>query len=121
RSRRRAGRPAGAGVRVFCEGPGSGQGDRAGTGSGQRKWAKMSSAGGVLAAGDVGVRTSIVPPGPRQPPAEPPDSPPAATTSQVTALIHDFAVSLGCRPLRPEANAMWPTTTLTPSDLPRSV
>ena len=47
----------------------------------------------------MSVRTSIVPPGPRPPPADTPDTSPVVTTSQVTALFHDFAVSLGdpCR------------------------
>jgi len=54
----------------------------------------MSSAGGVLAAGDGERENFHRSARPRQPPAEPPDSSPATTTSQVTALIHDFAVSL---------------------------
>ncbi len=40
------------------------------------------------------VRTSIVPPGPRPSLADTPGTSPATTTSQVTALHRDFAVSL---------------------------
>ena len=47
----------------------------------------------------VSVRTSIVPPGPRPPPADTPDTSPVATTPQATASIHDFAVSLGYGPV----------------------
>jgi predicted transposase YbfD/YdcC len=55
----------------------------------------MSSAGGCPSwQAMVSVRTSIVPPGPRLPPAETPDPSPAATAPQVTASIHDFAVSV---------------------------
>jgi hypothetical protein len=42
----------------------------------------------------VSVGTSIVPPGPRLPPADTPDASPAAMTPQVTASIIDFAASL---------------------------
>ena len=42
----------------------------------------------------VSVRTSIVPPGPCPPPEDTPGAAPAATAPQVTASIHDFAVSL---------------------------
>ena len=52
RSRRQAARPAGAGGRASCAGPGPGQGDRAGTGCGQPGQAKMASAGGCPSAGD---------------------------------------------------------------------
>jgi hypothetical protein len=45
----------------------------------------------------VSVRTSIVPPRPRPPPADTPDTSPVITTPQVTASLLDFAVSL--RPL----------------------
>src|SRR5208283_4775898 len=54
----------------------------------------MASAGGSLEAGDVSVRTSIVPPGPCPPPADTPDTSPAAMKQQLTASFHDFAVSL---------------------------
>jgi hypothetical protein len=40
------------------------------------------------------VGTSIVPPGPRPPPADTPGTSAPITTPQVTALHHDFAVSL---------------------------
>ena len=43
----------------------------------------------------VSVGTSIVPPGPRPPPADTPGPSTAVTTPQVTASIHDFAASLG--------------------------
>ena len=102
RSRRRAARPAGAGGRASSAGPGPGRGDRAGTGCGQPEWAKMSSAGGRPSWQTmVSVRTSIVPPGPRPPPADTPGTSPVATTSQATASLHDFAVSLGCGGRRP--------------------
>ena len=42
----------------------------------------------------VSVRTSIVPPGPCPPLEDTPGASPAATAPQVTASIHDFAVSL---------------------------
>ena len=59
----------------------------------------MSSAGGRPSwQAMVSVRTSIVPPGPRPPPADTPDESPAVTTSQVTPSIQDFAVSLGREP-----------------------
>jgi len=51
---------------------------------GRPSWQKMVSVG-----------TSIVPPGHRPPPAATPDTSPVVTTTQVTASIHDFAVSLG--------------------------
>jgi len=54
----------------------------------------MASAGGSLEAGDVSVRTSIVPPGPCPPSADTPDTSPAAMKQQLTASFHDFAVSL---------------------------
>jgi hypothetical protein len=58
----------------------------------------MSSAGGRPSwQTTVSVRTSIVPPGPRPPPADTPDTSPVVTTSQVTASIHDFAASLALR------------------------
>src|SRR5512135_2566430 len=66
----------------------------------------MSSAGGCPSRQKmVSVRTSIVPPGPCPPPADTPGASTAATTQQVTASIHDFAVSLGERdryPAHPE-------------------
>ena len=43
------------------------------------------------------VRTSIVPPGPCPPLPDTPGTSPAATAPQVTASLHDFAVSLGSR------------------------
>ena len=46
----------------------------------------------------VSVGTSIVPPGPRPPPADTPDESSAVTTSQVTPSIQDFAVSLAHDP-----------------------
>src|SRR5689334_1870300 len=58
----------------------------------------MASAGGSLEAGDVSVRTSIVPPGPCPPSAGTPDTSPAATKQQLTASFHDFAVSLAGHP-----------------------
>ena len=55
----------------------------------------MSSAGwGHSRQKMVSVGTSIVPPGPRPPPADTPGPSTAATTPQVTASIHDFAASL---------------------------
>jgi hypothetical protein len=55
----------------------------------------MASAGGDPSWQTmVSVGTSIVPPGPRLPPADPPDASSAAAAPQVTASIHDFAVSL---------------------------
>src|SRR5512142_1243138 len=55
----------------------------------------MSSAGGCPSRQKmVSVGTSIVPPGPCPPPADTPDASTAVTTPQVTASIHDFAVSL---------------------------
>src|SRR5206468_7859092 len=42
----------------------------------------------------VSVGTSIVPPGPCPPPADTPAPSTVVTTPQVTASIHDFAVSL---------------------------
>src|SRR5439155_26891015 len=55
----------------------------------------MSSAGGRPSRQKmVSVRTSIVPPGPRPLPADTPDASTATTTPQVTASLHDFAVSL---------------------------
>ena len=45
-------RPAHPGGFASSAGPGPGQGDREDAGSGQPPWAKMSSAGGVLVAGD---------------------------------------------------------------------
>jgi hypothetical protein len=62
----------------------------------QETWAKMSSAGGGPSwQATVSVRTSIVPPGPRPPPANTPDpsAVPAACT-RVRASLHDFAGSL---------------------------
>ena len=57
----------------------------------------MSSAGGDPSwQAMVSVRTSIVPPGPRLPPADTPDISSAATKPEVTTSIHDFAASLGC-------------------------
>src|SRR5277367_3941812 len=52
------------------------------------------------------VGTSIVPPGPRPPPADTPGTTTPITTPQVTALHHDFAVSLG-----------WPPRTAFPTPL----
>jgi hypothetical protein len=46
----------------------------------------------------VSVRTSIVPPGPCPPLEDTPGASPAATAPQVTASIHDFAVSLPREP-----------------------
>src|SRR5581483_4149048 len=55
----------------------------------------MSSAGGRPSWQKmVSVGTSIVPPGHRPPPEATPDTSSTATTSQVTASHHDFAVSL---------------------------
>src|SRR5450755_1333065 len=55
----------------------------------------MSSAGGDPSwQAMVSVRTSIVPPGPCPPPADTPDTSAVVTTPQVTASLHDFAVSL---------------------------
>ena len=55
----------------------------------------MASAGGYPSwQAMVSVRTFIVPPGPCPTPADTPGTSPAATTSQVTASIHDFAGSL---------------------------
>jgi hypothetical protein len=59
----------------------------------------MSSAGGRPSGQTtVSVRTSIVPPGPRPPPADTPHAPPVVTTSQVKDSLHDFAVPLGLSP-----------------------
>src|SRR5512133_247813 len=56
----------------------------------------MSSAGGRPSwQAMVSVRTSIVPPGPCPPLADTPDTSAVVTTPQVTASLHDFAVSLG--------------------------
>ena len=58
----------------------------------------MSSAGGSPSwQAMVSVGTSIVPPGPCPPPADTPGTSIVVTTPQVTASIHDFAVSLGSR------------------------
>src|SRR5581483_3359614 len=58
----------------------------------------MSSAGGRPSWQKmVSVGTSIVPPGHRPPPEATPDTSSTATTSQVTASHHDFAVSLDLR------------------------
>jgi len=46
----------------------------------------------------VSVRTSIVPPGPRPLPADTPGTSAPITTPQVTASLHDFAVSLTADP-----------------------
>src|SRR6266567_8137138 len=55
----------------------------------------MSSAGGCPSWQKmVSVGTSIVPPGPCPPPADTRDASSAVTTPQVTASLHDFAVSL---------------------------
>src|SRR5512142_418531 len=55
----------------------------------------MSSAGGRPSwQTTVSVATSIVPPGPCPPPSDTPDASPFVTTSQVTASLRDFAVSL---------------------------
>ena len=55
----------------------------------------MSSAGGRPTwQAMVSVRTSLVPPGPCPPLEDTPGASPAATAPQVTASIHDFAVSL---------------------------
>ena len=55
----------------------------------------MSSAGGCPSRQTmVSVRTSIVPPGPCPPLPDTPGTSPTVTTPQVTASIHDFAVSL---------------------------
>jgi hypothetical protein len=55
----------------------------------------MSSAGGRPSRQKmVSVGTSIVPPGPCPPPADTPGTSTAVTTPQVTASLHDFAVSL---------------------------
>jgi len=45
----------------------------------------------------VSVRTSIVPPGARPPPADTPGTSPLIATLQVTPSLHDFAGSLGIR------------------------
>jgi hypothetical protein len=64
----------------------------------------MSSAGGGSPwQAMVSVRTSIVPPRPRLPPADTPDASAAAMTPQVKASIHDFAV-----PLRRWQPLAWP-------------
>jgi hypothetical protein len=55
----------------------------------------MSSAGGVLVAGDVSVENFHRSARARPPPADTPDEASTITTSQVTSLIQDFAVSLG--------------------------
>src|SRR5689334_11528071 len=63
----------------------------------------MSSAGGRPSRQKMAsVRTSIVPPGPCPPPADTPGTSPSVTTPQVTALIHDFAVSLQPDPIVPD-------------------
>jgi hypothetical protein len=55
----------------------------------------MASAGGrPLGPTTVSVRTSIVPPGPRPPPADTPGTSPLIATPQVTPSLHDFAGSL---------------------------
>jgi hypothetical protein len=55
----------------------------------------MSSAGGCPSwQAMVSVRTSIVPPRPCPPLPDTPGTSSAVTTPQVTASIHDFAVSL---------------------------
>src|SRR5512135_1596174 len=60
----------------------------------------MSSAGGCPSRQKmVSVGTSMVPPGPCPPPADTPGASTAVTTPQVTASIHDFAVSLPPAPL----------------------
>jgi hypothetical protein len=60
----------------------------------------MSSAGGRPSRQKmVSVGTSIVPPGPCPPPADTPGTSTAVTTPQVTALLHDFAVSLLVLPI----------------------
>jgi hypothetical protein len=67
----------------------------------------MSSAGGSPSwQAMVSVGTSIVPPGPCPPPEDSPGASPAATTPQVTASVHDFAVSLALRPCRPDVHVM---------------
>jgi hypothetical protein len=55
----------------------------------------MSSAGGVLVAGDVSVENFHRSARARPPPADTPDEASTITTSQATSLIQDFAVSLG--------------------------
>ena len=54
----------------------------------------MASAGGVLAADDGERENFHRSAQARPPPADTPDPSPAATTSQVTPSIQDFAVSL---------------------------
>src|SRR6185437_11824544 len=62
---------------------------------------KMASAGGrSLSAVMVSVRTSIVPPRPRPPPANASGTTANASKPQVTDQINDFAVSLELRQLR---------------------
>jgi hypothetical protein len=60
----------------------------------------MSSAGGRTSPGRVmaSVRTSVVPPGPRPPPADTPGTPSSITTPQVTGPLHDSAASLRLPP-----------------------
>jgi hypothetical protein len=104
RSPRPAAPPARVGARASPAGPGPGQGDRAGTGCGPPQQAKMSSAAGRPSRQEmVSVGTSIVPPGPCPPLADTPGTSSTATTPQVTASIHDFAVSLSdTRGINPE-------------------
>jgi hypothetical protein len=78
----------------------------------------MSSAGGCPSwQAMASVRTSIVPPWPCPPLTDTPGPSPAVTTSQVTALIHDFAVSLGTTPS--DTPAIVPATAAHPHAKPR--
>jgi hypothetical protein len=63
----------------------------------------MSSAGGVLVAGDVSVENFHRSARARPPPADTPDEASAITTSQVTSLIQDFAVSLDLQVIATES------------------
>src|SRR6185437_15391230 len=55
------------------------------------------------------VRTSIVPPGSRPPPADTPGTSSPITTPQVTTLLRDFAVSLPPLPVRSLADVARPS------------
>src|SRR5262249_50827150 len=95
RFRRQAATPASAVGLVSSAGQGPEQEDRAGTDCGQQpSWAKMASAGGVLKADGVSVDNFHRSAQARPPPTDTPKSSPAATTSQVTPSIQDFAGSL---------------------------
>src|SRR6266576_938122 len=79
----------------------------------------MSSAGGRPSwQAMVSVRTSIVPPGPCPPLEDTPGPSPAATAPQVTASIHDFAVSLRGPPGAPPSGSHQVAQPLHPSGLP---